>query len=152
MESKIKEYGYGVLGRRSCSIKEFEEKLKKKFIDEDLSEDLSVEKKENLENSIEKIISSFIEKGYLNDEDYVKSYIETHKYGYNKFKFIFQQKGIEESIYENILGENKERELEEIIKNWKKFGKKPKEKKIASLMGKGFLYNDIKKALEQFDD
>jgi len=148
MESIIKEYGYGVLGKRDYSIKEFYEKLNKKFI----INDLSVEKKESLENLIEKIVSDFVKQGYLNDEDYAKSYIETHKYGYKKFEFVFKQKGIKESIYKSILENNKESEIEEIGKNWKKLGDKPKEKKIASLMGKGFLYNDIKKFLEQNEE
>ncbi|MGF6907553.1 regulatory protein RecX [Fusobacterium sp. PH5-44] len=143
MKKMMKEYSFFILSKRDYSIKEFVEKIKNKYI----SEDLEKNKKEEINNLVEEIKQEFIKTGYLNDEEYVASYINTHNYGYKKYEFVFKQKGIKESLYKDLLELNKDREIAEITRQWEKLGHKTKEKKVASLMNKGFLYSDIKSVI-----
>ena len=145
MKKTIKEYGYLILRKRDYSIFEFEEKLKKKYLD------ISIEKakREEINKAIKKIIGEFVKNGYLDDMQYVISYINTHNYGYKKYEFIFRSKGIKESVYREILESNKSKEINDIKKIWEKLGDKPNDKKIASLLNKGFLYKDVKIFLDE---
>ena len=55
-----------------------------------------------------------------------------------------------ESIHD-ILYNNEENEIENIKNLWLKLGNKEYNKKVASLMRKGFTYGDIKKAISSLD-
>ena len=61
------------------------------------------------------------------------------------------QKGLSQTVIKEVIGENSANELEEIKKLWIKLGDKEKEKKILSLMRKGFEYQDIKKAVSELE-
>lgn len=145
MKKLMREYGFILLNKRDYSIKEFTEKLTSKYV----IKDLESEKKEQINNLIDEIKLEFVKSGYLNDGEYVTSYLNTHNYGYKKYEFIFRQKGIRESLYKELLELNKEKEIAEIERQWEKLGDKLKEKKVASLMNKGFLYSDIKLVIEK---
>ena len=57
-------------------------------------------------------------------------------------------KGITSEILEEVLEFYEEdEELEELNRAWEKLGNKDEQKKIASLMRKGFSYGDIKKVI-----
>lgn len=75
--------------------------------------------------------------------------MRNHNYGKKKMEFMLFQKGISQDIIKKVIGENSENEMEEIKKLWIKLGDKEKEKKILSLMRKGFEYQDIKKAVSE---
>ena len=60
-------------------------------------------------------------------------------------------KGLSSDIIRDLLNDNSENELEEIKRLWLRLGEKEKDKKIVSLMRKGFQYRDIKKAISELE-
>lgn len=123
---------YFLLAKKDYSSKELYQKLIIKYREKQI---------------VSKLIEDFIEKGYLDDYEYGKNYIAYHNYGKKKMEYMLFQKGISADIIRSLLEENKERELKEIEKQWLKLGNKDKEKKILSLMRKGFEYRDIQKVI-----
>ena len=68
-----------------------------------------------------------------------------------KMEFMLFQKGLSSDIIRELLNDNSENELEEIKRLWLRLGEKEKDKKIVSLMRKGFQYRDIKKAISELE-
>ena len=128
--------GYFLLSKQDYSIKELKTKLLLKYREKHI---------------IDEIIEEFREKNYLDDYEYGRSYVRNHNYGKKKMEFMLFQKGISQDIIREVIGENSENEMEEIKKLWIKLGDKEKEKKILSLMRKGFEYQDIKKAVSELE-
>lgn len=128
--------GYFLLSKQDYSIKELKTKLLLKYREKHI---------------IDEIIKEFREKNYLDDYEYGRSYVRNHNYGKKKMEFMLFQKGLSQDIIREVIGENSENEIEEIKKLWIKFGDKEKEKKILSLMRKGFGYQDIKKAVSELE-
>lgn len=128
--------GYFLLSKKDYPIKEFTTKLITKYREKEI---------------VEEIIDEFIEKGYLDDKEYGRCYIKTHSYGRKKMEFMLFQKGLSSDIIRELLNDNSENELEEIKRLWLRLGKKEKDKKIVSLMRKGFQYRDIKKAISELE-
>lgn len=90
--SRIKDQAFRFLSIRHHSCQE----LKLKLI-----------KKKHPENLIDEVISELIEKKYLNDYDFAKSYIDEKltrkKYGSIKLRSGLIQKGIDRRIIDNLL-------------------------------------------------
>ena len=128
--------GYFLLSKQDYSIKELKTKLLLKYREKKI---------------IDKIIEEFREKNYLDDYEYGRSYVRNHNYGKKKMEFMLFQKGVSQEIIKEIIRENSVKELEEIKKLWIRLGDKEKEKKILSLMRKGFEYQDIKKAVSELE-
>ena len=128
--------GYFLLSKQDYSIKELKTKLLLKYKEKHI---------------IDEIIKEFKEKNYLDDYEYGRSYVRNHNYGKKKMEFMLFQKGLSQNIIREVIGENSENEIEEIKKLWIKLGDKEKEKKILSLMRKGFEYQDIKKAVSELE-
>lgn len=128
--------GYFLLAKKDYSIKEFAGKLLIKYKEKDI---------------INEIIQEFIENNYLNDMEYGRSYIKIHNYGRKKTEFMLMQKGLSQQLIKELLEENSDEELEEIKRLWIKLGEKDKDKKILSLMRKGFEYRDIKKVIAELE-
>ena len=128
--------GYFLLAKKDYSIKEFTSKLLIKYRERDI---------------INEIIQEFIENNYLNDMEYGRSFIKIHNYGRKKTEFMLMQKGLSQQIIKELLEENSDEELEEIKRLWIKLGEKEKDKKILSLMRKGFEYRDIKKVVSELE-
>lgn len=128
--------GYFLLSKQDYSIKELKTKLLLKYREKHI---------------IDEIIEEFREEDYLDDYEYGRSYVRNHNYGKKKMEFMLFQKGISQDIIREVIGENSENEMEEIKKLWIKLGDKEKEKKILSLMRKGFEYQDIKKAVSELE-
>ena len=126
--------GYFLLSKQDYSIKELKTKLLLKYKEKHI---------------IDEIIEEFRGKNYLDDYEYGRGYVRNHNYGKKKMEFMLFQKGISQDIIKKVIGENSENEMEEIKKLWIKLGDKEKEKKILSLMRKGFEYQDIKKAVSE---
>ena len=129
--------GYFLLSRQDYSIKELKNKLLLKYREKHI---------------IDEIIEEFRGKNYLDDYEYGRSYVRNHNYGKKKMEFMLFQKGISQDIIKELMEENSENELEEIKKLWIKIGDREKEKKILSLMRKGFEYQDIKKAVSELEE
>lgn len=100
--------------------------------------------------------------GYLSDERYAhlfaKELKERKKYGKGRIKQEFMRKGIDRDIIENIMYEIEENPEEEIIvllgKKYPRFSEdeKIKNRAINALMRYGFRLQDIKKAMNSFDN
>lgn len=128
--------GYFLLSKQDYSIKELKTKLLLKYREKHI---------------IDEIIEEFRGKNYLDDYEYGRSYVRNHNYGKKKMEFMLFQKGLSQTVIKEVIGENSANELEEIKKIWIKLGDKEKEKKILSLMRKGFEYQDIKKAVSELE-
>lgn len=128
--------GYFLLSKQDYSIKELKTKLLLKYREKHI---------------IDEIIEEFRGKNYLDDYEYGRSYVRNHNYGKKKMEFMLFQKGLSQTVIKEVIGENSANELEEIKKLWIKLGDKEKEKKIFSLMRKGFEYQDIKKAVSELE-
>ena len=66
-------------------------------------------------------------------------------------EFMLFQKGLSSDIIRELLNDNSDNELEEIKRLWLRLGEKEKDKKIVSLMRKGFQYRDIKKVISELE-
>lgn len=129
--------GYFLLSKRDYSQKELYTKLLSKYREKEI---------------INSVVEKFVEMNYVNDYDYAQSYINSHNYSKKKMEFMLLQKGVNLSVIREILSECNSQELEEIKKQWQKLGNRDKDKKILSLMRKGFEYRDIQKALKEIDE
>lgn len=129
--------GYFLLSKRDYSQKELYTKLLSKYREKEI---------------INSVVEKFVEMNYINDYDYAQSYINSHNYSKKKMEFMLLQKGVNLSVIREILSECNSQELEEIKKQWQKLGNRDKDKKILSLMRKGFEYRDIQKALKEIDE
>lgn len=127
-----------MLQKRDYFQKELSDKLRKKY---------------NFPNIIEKVCNEFKEKKYLNDEEQAYSYAKLHpNYGKKKLAYIFYKMGINKEKIQEILFENKNQEIENIKTLWQKLGNRNYNKKIESLMRKGFSYGDIKKVISSSEE
>lgn len=134
---RVESMGYFLLSKRDYSERELYQKLLSKYREKDI---------------IKSVIEKFIDLGYLNDYDYAQSYINSHSYSKKKMEFMLLQKGINSTIIREILAGQDISEVEEIKKQWKKLGNKENDKKIISLMRKGFQYKDIQRAIKEIDE
>lgn len=98
--------------------------------------------------------------GYINDEQYVKSYIDFYKQKYGKLilKQNLLKKNINEEIIEKYLDFDEDENLnlvknliEKQLKN-KEYNEKLKQKIIRNILNKGFSYEIIKKAFKQINE
>ena len=135
---RIKLSAYNMLVKRDYFKKELKNKLIEKIGFADIVEDL---------------VEDFEEKGYLDDYEKAKSYASQHSnYGAKKLSFIFHQMGVDREIISEILEDDKDNQIEKIKQLWFKLGNKEKQKKIESILRKGFLYGDIKKAISSIEE
>ncbi|MGL5950716.1 MAG: regulatory protein RecX, partial [Cetobacterium sp.] len=76
------------------------------------------------------------------------NFIKTKKGGRKKLQYDLKLKGVSSEIIKDVLnGYEEEDELQELSKAWDKLGARDEQKKIASLMRKGYSYGDIKKIM-----
>ncbi len=135
---RIRLSAYTMLAKRDYFKKELKNKLVEKIGFSDIVED---------------VVEDFEEKGYLDDYEKAKSYASQHSnYGAKKLSFIFHQMGVDREIISEILEDDKDNQIEKIKQLWFKLGNKEKQKKIESILRKGFLYGDIKKAISSIEE
>lgn len=97
---------------------------------------------------IAKVIKKLEEAGYIDDREFATSYVKNRKGGRKKIEYELKLKGITSEIIQEVLSSYEgEEELEDLSKAWDKLGEKEEQKKIASLMRKGFTYSDIKRVI-----
>ncbi|MGL6115213.1 MAG: regulatory protein RecX [Cetobacterium sp.] len=125
---------YYLLSKKDYCEKDLREKLYNKYLNKIV---------------VSRVLEILREKGYLDDLEYAKSYINTHNYSKAKLKYMLKQKGISDEVIEELLENQKEKELENLKREYKKVKGRDKDKQIASLMRKGFCYGDIKKIIEE---
>lgn len=130
--------GYFLLSKRDYSEKELYLKLLSKYREKSI---------------VRSVIDKFVELGYIDDYDYAEHYISSHSYGRKKMEFMLIQKGVSREIIDTIFSTSqREKDMEEIRRVWLKLGNKERDKKIASLLRKGFEYRDIKKVMNELEN
>lgn len=109
------------------------------------------------EADIKKIIQECVELGFLNDREWVESYVRGHSNSHSKRLIIakLRSKGI--SLEDIPLDQVSEKEaVQQLIK--KRYRSKnlqdrnDRQKVIGSLMRKGFSYDVIKESLQEVED
>ena len=135
---RIKLSAYTMLAKRDYFKKELKNKLIEKIGFADIVED---------------VVEDFEEKGYLDDYEKAKSYTAQHSnYGTKKLSFILYQMGVDREIVSEVLEDEKDNQIEKIKQLWVKLGNKEHKKKVESILRKGFLYGDIKKAISSLEE
>lgn len=106
--------------------------------------------------AVEYALDKAEEYGYINDERYAKTYLESHmkNKGLKVIKYELRSKGIDEKIIDELLQEiSDEDEYAVVLKAaskyyWAKNGEIVKEKMYSHLAAKGFSYELIMKAMK----
>ena len=145
MNNSLKAKALYFLARREYAYQELYTKLKK------YSED---------EEEIKSLLDLLRERGWLSEERYIKSYLESKskKYGILKIKYTLAQKTSNPELVNQILSENPVDEYTVAHRLWlKKFGKIATEKnelakQIRFLQNKGFSFAIIKKVIDRLDE
>ena len=60
--------------------------------------------------------------------------------------------GVDREIVSEVLEDEKDHQIEKIKQLWVKLGNKEHKKKVESILRKGFLYGDIKKAISSLEE
>lgn len=113
------------------------------------------------EKEVVKVIEDLINLDYINDEEYVKKFIEsnkkTKKFSKKMLKLKLKNKGISEEIVEKYLNELNFSDIDAIIKvlDKKKFLKTidfdERNKIKLYCVRKGFSINDVNKAIKLYE-
>ena len=112
-------------------------------IDDDDSNSVWIKDKKALQEAI----------GIIDDYEKAKSYANQHQnYGPKKLSFIFYQMGLDREMITEILEDDEDEQIEKIKILWRKLGNKEDKKKIESILRKGFLYKDIKRAMSLLEE
>lgn len=128
------DYSYWLLSKRDYSKKELQIKLLTKYKETTI---------------ISSVITLLDDRCYLDDEQFAKNFIDSHKtWGKKKLSYFLYLKGIDDYLTKKLLKDNTSNELEKIKKIWIQMKDKDNCKKFQSLIRKGFSYEDIKKAIE----
>ena len=137
-KTELDDETYNMLAKRDYFKKELKNKLIEKIGFADIVED---------------VVDDFEEKGYLDDYEKAKSYTSQHSnYGAKKLSFLLYQMGVDREIVSEILEDEKDNQIEKIKQLWIRLGNKEDKKKVESILRKGFLYGDIKKAISSLEE
>lgn len=107
-------------------------------------------KKEFAPNTIDYVINKMLEYGYLDDENYAKSFVLTYsnKYGKLKLKSMLKSKGVSDKIIDSMLGgevelsDSMEATATKYMKN-KELNEKNIVKLARFLMSRGYEFDKI---------
>jgi len=106
-------------------------------------------------HDIEAMLDEFEDKNWLSDRRFAESYVADHRAraGSVKLAYELRQRGVSETVIEDVLGKNRDSELERAREVWrKKFGTMPidvaeKARQMRFLQGRGFALETIWKML-----
>lgn len=123
-----------LLSRKDYTEKEMLTKLKQKYRET---------------SALIDVVEKLKGRGFINDEDYARSYIGRSRDSKRKIEYNLSLKGISRELMADIFSEGEHDEKEEIRKQLRKVINKEKDKQIAYLMRKGFNYEDIREVLRE---
>ena len=114
------------------------------------------------DDAIDFAVSKCKDNGYLNDENYVKVYVERYasSRGATRIKYELKRKGVDEKFLKDI-DDDKESARELAIKFYKKKANDPKvkEKYYRYMISRGFeyetvarLYDEVKESVDRIDE
>lgn len=141
----LRERALGLLARREHSRVELARKLETAGFDR---EEIGI------------LLDAFEAKNWLSDQRFAESYVADHRAraGSVKLAYDLRQRGVPDSIIENVLGDNRDSELERAREVWKKkFGVPPadagdKAKQFRFMQSRGFTPEVIRRAIGGDDD
>tara|TARA_B100000073_G_scaffold335475_1_gene329144 strand:- start:1269 stop:1715 length:447 start_codon:yes stop_codon:yes gene_type:complete len=142
---KVKSYAFWLLGLKDFTEQELKDKIIKKYEKVDLEE-------------LEKIIQYLKESGYVNDEEYAKSFIRSkynQGYGWIRIKGdLVYKKNIKEHLFSEEKNNYDWFELAKEVKTRKYKEKefsdfKEKQKAMNYLIRRGFSYEEVEYAFEK---
>ncbi len=122
---------YYYLAKRDYSKKELYNKLCERYREKEI---------------VKKVLTQLEEKNFINDYEFALNYVKVRKGSKKKIEYELGLKGIIKNIIDEVMSDFDE--SEELEKAWKKLGNRDVNKKVASLMRKGFSYEKIKKLLK----
>lgn len=126
-----------LLSRRDYTKKEMLTKLRMKFREYDILED---------------VVEKMVERGYIDDLSYARSLIERSRESKRKLEYKLSLKGVSREVIAEAFGESQHDEKDEIRRQLIKISKREKDKQIAYLMRKGFKYEDIRDVMREMSD
>jgi len=147
--AKIMNKAFDYLARRNYAQKELKSKLLRKFPKGDL---------------VEKVIERIKELGYIDDEKFVREWIEYRLISKPRGRILIRRellaKGVNVELVEKILDlvYNRDRERKELARlldlrrNRYLKDKKGRNKLISYLLRRGFLWEDIKQSMESEEE
>ena len=141
----LRERALGLLARREHSRVELARKLETAGFDR---EEIGI------------LLDAFEAKNWLSDQRFAESYVADHRAraGSVKLAYDLRQRGVPDSIIENVLSDNRDSELERAREVWKKkFGAPPadagdKAKQFRFMQSRGFTPEVIRRAIDGGDD
>ena len=141
----LRERALGLLARREHSRVELARKLETAGFDR---EEIGI------------LLDAFEAKNWLSDQRFAESYVADHRAraGSIKLAYDLRQRGVPDSIIENVLSVNRDSELERAREVWKKkFGVPPadagdKAKQFRFMQSRGFTPEVIRRAIGGNDD
>ncbi len=107
------------------------------------------------DDAIDFAISKCKDNGYLNDEEYIRAYVERYAStrGAIRMKYELKQKGVDERLLKDICDDKESaRELAVKFYNKKSDDPKVKEKYIRYMMSKGFEYDTAMRIYDEVKD
>lgn len=144
LEKKLRRYALFRISRMNYFSKDLERLLVRKGADQLVSE---------------QITEDLVEKGYINDEDWVQSYIQRKStQGWQKTVLELKRRGVEKDLLDRYRPadiEEKQRLYAVAKKKFKRFGETEsmvRAKLIPYLMRKGFSYNVVQEVLQELCD
>lgn len=105
---------------------------------------------------VQPLLDEFEAKNWLSDRRFAESWVADHraKSGSVKLAYELRQHGVSEALIEEVLGENRDSELDRAREVWrKKFGTPPadataKARQMRFLLGRGFSATLVKKLID----
>ncbi len=132
-------YALRLLSRRDYSVKELEQKLRKKYSEEEVK------------NTINKLTERELLNEKLYAERLIRKYAFEKKYGYLKIRYLLMSKGIESKIFEPLLSAIYDEEKEK--ENALSLSLKRSLDKLGSfLLSRGYRDFTVRKVLAELKD
>ena len=110
---------------------------------------------------IEETLESFVNDGYLDDDYFIKTYLEekrrSHPHGYWAYKMDLKRLGIEENHLERLRSEfypfsEEVKDGVALLRKWFQFGESQKIKLIQRLVRRGFHSDAAEESWSQFQE
>ena len=110
-------------------------------------------------HDIEAMLDEFEDKNWLSDRRFAESYVADHRAraGSVKLAYELRQRGVSETVIEDVLGKNRDSELERAREVWRKKFSAPASsaseiaRQMRFLQNRGFTAEVIRKALTNPD-
>lgn len=123
-----------LLSRRDYTEKEMLKKLREKYREY---------------SQLIKVVEKLSERGYIDDYDYTRSYIERSRDSKRMIEYKLKLKGISREVIDEVFSVSESKDIDEIKRLLPRISKREERKQIEYLMRKGFSYEDIRTAMKE---